>query len=105
MVVYVENGGDFTVPLDAVKAVHAQKVIVDPARLHPVLRRPSATPTTPRIPTSDRLPLPALQRGEREGRYAWLAAMRSKSPRSTASSFPVRQPPFMSRTSGEGPRR
>jgi hypothetical protein len=39
MVVYVENAGEFTVPLDAVKAVHAQKVIVDPARLTPVLRK------------------------------------------------------------------
>ena len=34
--------------------------------------------------------------------YAWLAAIRSKSPRSTASSLPVRQLPFMSRTSGDG---
>jgi hypothetical protein len=39
MVVYVENAGDFTVPLDAVTAVHAQKVIVDRAQLTPVLRK------------------------------------------------------------------
>ena len=28
LVVYVENAGDFFVPLDAVEAVHSQKVIV-----------------------------------------------------------------------------
>jgi hypothetical protein len=39
LLVCVENAGDFTLPLDAVEAVHAQKVIVDPARLSPVLRR------------------------------------------------------------------
>lgn len=35
IVVYVENAGDFTVPVAAIKAVHSQKVIVDPRRLHP----------------------------------------------------------------------
>jgi len=30
LVVYVENTGDFVVPLSAVTAVHSQKVIVDP---------------------------------------------------------------------------
>ncbi len=39
LVVYVENAGDFTIPLDAVTAVHAQKVIVDPQRLSTVVRR------------------------------------------------------------------
>jgi hypothetical protein len=39
VVVYVENAGDFTIGLDAVKAVHAQKVIVDPAKLDKRLRR------------------------------------------------------------------
>lgn len=39
MVVYVENAGDFTVSLDAVTAVHAQKVIVDPAKLDQRLRK------------------------------------------------------------------
>jgi hypothetical protein len=39
IVVYVENAGDFTVALDAVKAVHAQKVIVDPRKLDQRLRR------------------------------------------------------------------
>ena len=33
IVIYVENAGDFTVPITAIKAVHFQKVIVDPARL------------------------------------------------------------------------
>lgn len=33
LVVYVENAGDFIVPLTAVKKVHSQKVILDPGRL------------------------------------------------------------------------
>jgi hypothetical protein len=33
ILVYVENGGDFTVPVSAIKAVHFQKVIVDPTQL------------------------------------------------------------------------
>jgi hypothetical protein len=39
LVVYVENAGEFRVPLDAVKAVHAQKVILDCAKLGLGLRR------------------------------------------------------------------
>ena len=39
IVVYVENSGDYAVPLSAVSAVHAQKVIVDPAKLELRLRR------------------------------------------------------------------
>jgi hypothetical protein len=39
LVVYVENAGDFTVALDAVTAVHAQKVIVDPRKLEHRLRK------------------------------------------------------------------
>ena len=38
IVIYVENAGDFTVPLGAVEAVHAQKVILDCKRLDPGLR-------------------------------------------------------------------
>ena len=38
IVVFVENAGDFTVPLGAVAAVHAQKVILNPARLDKRLR-------------------------------------------------------------------
>jgi hypothetical protein len=33
LVVYVENAGEFEVPIDAVKAVHSQKVIFDCAKL------------------------------------------------------------------------
>ncbi|HVY37475.1 MAG TPA: hypothetical protein VHM31_06055 [Polyangia bacterium] len=39
IVVYVENAGDFTVPADAIRAVHYQKVIVDPAQLPVEMRR------------------------------------------------------------------
>jgi hypothetical protein len=38
-VVYVENAGDFVVSLDAVEAVHSQKVIVDCAKLDKRLRQ------------------------------------------------------------------
>jgi hypothetical protein len=37
--VYVENSGDYAVPLSAVHAVHSGKVIVDPAKLDHKLRR------------------------------------------------------------------
>lgn len=39
LVIYVENAGDFTVPLDAVDAVHSQKVIVNRGKLDLKLRR------------------------------------------------------------------
>jgi hypothetical protein len=39
LVVYVENAGDFFVPLDAVEAVHSQKVIVSCGKLDARLRR------------------------------------------------------------------
>ena len=39
LVVYVENAGEFRVPLDAVQAVHAQKVIFDCGKLDRRLRR------------------------------------------------------------------
>jgi hypothetical protein len=38
IVVYVENAGDFEVPLEAIKAVHSQKVILDFNRLDPLLQ-------------------------------------------------------------------
>ena len=38
LVIYVENAGDFVVPLEAVEAVHAQKVIVNCRKLEPRLR-------------------------------------------------------------------
>jgi hypothetical protein len=39
LVVYVENAGEFRLPLDAVKAVHSQKVIFDCSKLEKRLRR------------------------------------------------------------------
>jgi hypothetical protein len=39
LVIYVENAGDFTVPLDAVVAVHSEKVILNCAKLDLGLRR------------------------------------------------------------------
>jgi hypothetical protein len=39
LVVYVENAGDFRVPLDAVKAVHSRKVIFECSKLDDRLRR------------------------------------------------------------------
>jgi hypothetical protein len=38
IVVYVENAGEFTVPLLAIRAVHYQKVIVDPSHLPEPMR-------------------------------------------------------------------
>jgi hypothetical protein len=35
IVVYIENAGDFVIPLSAVTAVHSQKVIVDLDKLEP----------------------------------------------------------------------
>jgi hypothetical protein len=37
IVIYVENAGDFVVPLSAVKAVHFQKIILDCSKLEPRL--------------------------------------------------------------------
>jgi hypothetical protein len=39
LVVYVENAGDFVVPLEAVRRVHDGKVILDAGRLDERLRR------------------------------------------------------------------
>ena len=39
LIVYVENAGDFRVPLDAVRDVHSHKVILDCRKLDPALRR------------------------------------------------------------------
>jgi hypothetical protein len=38
LVIYVENAGDFTVPLSAVDAVHSEKVILNCAKLERRLR-------------------------------------------------------------------
>jgi len=39
LLVYVENEGEFRIPLDAVKAVHSQKVILECRKLDHRLRR------------------------------------------------------------------
>ena len=39
LVIYVENAGEFTVRADAVRSVHDGKVVLDPERLDPDLRR------------------------------------------------------------------
>ena len=38
IVIYVENAGDFRVPLAAVKEVEAEKVVLDSCKLEPKLR-------------------------------------------------------------------
>lgn len=39
IVIYVENAGEFTVPMSAVKSVHDEKVVLDCAKLDMRLRR------------------------------------------------------------------
>ena len=39
LVIYVENAGDFVVPLTAVEAVHSQKVILNYHKLEPRLQQ------------------------------------------------------------------
>lgn len=39
LVIYVENAGDFVVPLSAVDAVHSQKVILNRRKLDPRLQQ------------------------------------------------------------------
>ena len=41
LVIYVENAGDFTVPLDAVESVHSEKVILNCRKLDSRLRKAS----------------------------------------------------------------
>lgn len=38
LVVYIENAGDFVVPLGDIKAVHSGKVVLDLERIEPSLR-------------------------------------------------------------------
>jgi hypothetical protein len=38
LVIYVENAGDFTVPISAVEAVHSEKVVLSCAKLDRKLR-------------------------------------------------------------------
>lgn len=39
LVIYIENAGDFSVPAEAIQDVHAQKVILNMARLEERLRK------------------------------------------------------------------
>lgn len=39
LVIYIENAGDFTVPPEAVKAVHDEKVVLERSKLDQQLRR------------------------------------------------------------------
>ena len=53
ILVYVENGGDFEVPLTAVKDVHDEKVVLDSGKLDAKLKeaiRRAHTGEDPRIP-------------------------------------------------------
>ena len=53
ILVYIENGGDFEVPLSAVRSVHDEKVVLDPAKLDQRLKdaiRRAHTREDPRIP-------------------------------------------------------
>ena len=53
LVVYVENAGDFEIPLSAVKDAEAEKVILDPTHLSPKLKeaiRRAHAGEDPRIP-------------------------------------------------------
>jgi hypothetical protein len=53
IVIYVENAGDFAVPLTAVKEVASEKVVLDSAKLEPNLReaiRKAHSGEDPRIP-------------------------------------------------------
>jgi hypothetical protein len=38
IVIYVENGGDFVVPMDAVMDAHSEKIILDSGKLHANLK-------------------------------------------------------------------
>ena len=55
VVVYVENSGDFVIPLDSVESVHAQKVVFTCDKLAPPLRQAighahdAEDPPTPRV--------------------------------------------------------
>jgi hypothetical protein len=53
IVIYVENAGDFEVPLGAVKEVESEKVVLDSGKLEPKLReaiRRAHSGEDPRIP-------------------------------------------------------
>ncbi len=53
IVVYIENSGDFNIPMSAVKEVEAEKVVLDGTWLDPKLReaiRKAHSGEDPRIP-------------------------------------------------------
>ncbi len=53
IVVYIENAGDFTIPMSAIVDAHSEKVILDSAKLDPRLAeaiRKAHTGEDPRIP-------------------------------------------------------
>ena len=53
VVIYVENAGDFTVPVSAIKEVEAEKVVLESTKLEPKLReaiRRAHQGEDPRIP-------------------------------------------------------
>ncbi|HVV26549.1 MAG TPA: hypothetical protein VHC40_01140 [Rhizomicrobium sp.] len=53
LVVYIENGGDFEIPLNAVIDAHSEKVILDSRKLDPKLKeaiRRAHTGEDPGIP-------------------------------------------------------
>ena len=53
IVIYVENAGDFVVPMSAVKDAHSEKVILDSGKLDPKLKdaiRRAHSGEDPRIP-------------------------------------------------------
>lgn len=39
LIVYIENSGEYTVPLSAVTAVHSEKVVIDVSQLPEVLQK------------------------------------------------------------------
>jgi hypothetical protein len=39
LIVYIENSGEYTVPLSAVTAVHSDKVVIDVSQLPPVVQQ------------------------------------------------------------------
>ena len=53
LVIYVENAGDFVVPLSAVEAVHSQKVILNCGKLERRLRQAIGHSTTLKSRTPD----------------------------------------------------
>jgi hypothetical protein len=65
LVIYVENAGDFTVPLSAVDAVHSEKVILNCGKLDSRLRHATATHTMVKSQAPEEVgKLPQIVEGE-----------------------------------------